>query len=394
MSLPEENINRQQDRKKSSIAAFLLLLVVVVGVAVFVYLKSQNVDLKSISLKDLDINLLTKGKTNNTEITEIKYETKENQVFGVYKDYIIKCNNDSITWLDKKGEQYWTIQASFSKPIIKTAGSYLLVADMGGKDICVINGKEIRWNKKVDNSIINVDINESGYTALVQEGKGYKAVISVFNPQGIERFTRTIAENFVISAKVLAAGKQILINRVDTSGVSASTNLEFNDLSNDKPFANIPVENMIFPSVWYFKDGGLFIAGDSVVKYYDSKRSELWKKEFSNIYSSNVALGKYAVVAVESGERKGFLGGTKTDIKVFDSEGEEYSTYTIEDEVTSIEAYGDVIAASTGRSVYFISIKGKLLSKHNTKAEVTGIYFFGEEQAVILTKNGILVVPV
>jgi hypothetical protein len=144
--------------------------------------------------------------------------------------------------LNKKGDEEKVLQVALGKPVIKSAGNFAVIGDIGGKDIYVINGKELSWSRRIENRILNIDINEKGYVAVVHEVKGYKAGVTVFNPQGMERFTRTIAESFILSAKVLPSGRQLLINRVDTSQINANTDLEYNDISSEKPF-----------SLWYLR---------------------------------------------------------------------------------------------------------------------------------------------
>src|SRR5690349_20959988 len=139
---PDGNTNFQPDGKKTGAAITLLLFLVVFSVAFYAYLKSQNVNIDSINLKQI----ITGGIKNNQvrtvrEAYEIPYDIKERPVFGVYKDNIVKCSVDGIKLFDKKGTEVWTEGVSLNKPVVKTNGTDLLVADIGGMDIYVINGQ-------------------------------------------------------------------------------------------------------------------------------------------------------------------------------------------------------------------------------------------------------------
>jgi hypothetical protein len=191
---PLEKQSLEKPIRKSSIIMFLLLFFAIIFAAFFVYAKSQNIDLKKLSIKELIDNklLFGIGQPQIKKYGEIKYDTKEYNVFSVYKELIIKCTRNKIQAIDKNGDEVWTIPVSMNAPIIKTSENELLVADIGGRDIYVIAGKEVKWNTKTDNNIINADISKTGYVTVVKEEKRTRGAVTVYNLQGNEFFTKGI----------------------------------------------------------------------------------------------------------------------------------------------------------------------------------------------------------
>lgn len=400
MNLPEEKPNTGQAVKPSSIAAFFLLLLVVLGLAAFVYLKSQNVDLKNINLRELiNSSLGAPAKSGKSEsgLSEDKpsvigYDLKEHPSFALYRDLLIKCTNDYIRALDKNGEEQWAVQISISSPIIKTNGVDLLVADKGGKDIYLIVGKEVKWRKKLDFNIINADIGESGYISVVHEAKGYKGAVSVYGIEGNKFFTRYIGENFPISAKAAPSGKFVIINDVDASGISTNTNIEFVDMQG-KPFAKI-VKQGILPYMAFLNGEALMAAGDSSVILFDKNGNEKWTQDYkkAKIYSVDVVLGKYAVIAADVEAKAGAAGNQSVEVRIVNSDGKQVSTYAPGDGVVNIAAYGNVIAVNTGREVHFINTKGKLIKKCESKSDIISVRFLSKQEAAVFNKGNILIV--
>jgi hypothetical protein len=248
---------------KHKIVAFLLLFLVMVGIAAAMYLKSQGLEIKNISVMEF---LSDIASTNDNKVIKgndyvVNYDAKEHPTFGIYKDLVIKCTRDYLTALNKKGEEQWKIPVLLNKPLIKTAGQDLLVADIGGRDVYVIKGRNIKWEIKTDDNIINADISESGHVTVVQEQKGYKAKVITYDSNGMDIFTRNIVESFVVSAMVSPSGKQVLINGLDVSGVNATTTFEFTDILGNPFAAKVPMQNEIFPSVWYFSDNSVASVG-------------------------------------------------------------------------------------------------------------------------------------
>jgi len=158
------------------------------------------------------------------------------------------------------------------------------------------------------------------------------------------------------------------------------------------PFAaRIPKQNLLFPSVWYLNDDSVFAVGDSHVVYFNKNREEKWEKEFNTVYSSGIALGKYLVIAADSEKKAGAVGKRLTDIRVLNTGGQQVASYSIGDKVENIETCSDVIAVNTGREVYFINTKGKLIKKISSKSDVQYVRFFNKGEAAIIAK-GILMI--
>jgi len=77
------------------------------------------------------------------------------------------------------------IYCSLNLPYFKSAGEYLLVAGLESKDIYVFAGKEKKWEKKLDYSIINANINSAGYVTVLHKAERDKSAVSVYNKQGV-----------------------------------------------------------------------------------------------------------------------------------------------------------------------------------------------------------------
>ncbi|MCX7748656.1 MAG: DUF5711 family protein [Clostridia bacterium] len=392
--MARSKVNSSSDKKNKllSIALCIILFLAVLGVAFFVYLKSQNINIHDVSLKELVQHVFSENKsgTSTEKVVEIPFDAGEHPVFTILNGDIVKCNKDSIRGLDKSGQEKWVVPIFANKPIVKEAGAYLVVADMGGRDIAVLKGKEKRWNKKVENNIINVDVNKNGYVSVVQEEKGSKGAVTVYDPAGNEVFIRGKAENYILSALV-SSDRQVLINCIDASGITINTNFEFTDIFG-KPFANIQKENMIYPSIWYMGEG-FFAVNDTSISYFDKDRNEKWKKEHKEIYTSTTVLDKYAVIAVKDQEKKG-LFKSKTKVIVYTADGEEKASQWVDEPVKNMYAYDDLIAVNTGREAVFMSSKGSMKGKYTSKSDITDVRLLNKSEALIVTRSSILVVPV
>ena len=398
MTQPEMRAEKGKPTRKLNVLMFFLLVFTMVGVAFLVYLKSQNIDIKNVNVKEL-VSDGFRDKLVNTEkkeFVEIDYDEKENCAFNTYKDTLIQCTKDHIKAFNREGKELWSLTLSMNKPRIKRSGGDLLVYDVEGKELYVLSGKDIKWDKKLDNAIISADISESGHVSVAQETKGYKGMLTVYNLQGNEFFTRTVAKNFLLGSKVSPSGKTVLLNTIDTSGIKAGTGIEFTDMFGKSLAAKTLREEELYPNLWFLKDELVIAVNESGIICVDGAGNEKWKQEFTNrkVYSAGIIPGKYVIAAVGRENNQGVLGGAETDVIILNSEGKQTEAYEIQDRVLNIETYSDLAAVNTGREIYFINTRGKLVGKYTSKADVVEVHFFNRQQAAVVTKTNVVIAEI
>ncbi|MCX8129099.1 MAG: DUF5711 family protein [Clostridia bacterium] len=393
MEFPEKEPSTGQAGSKIGAVSFFLLLLVVVTIAFAVYLKSKNENIGDLSIKELISTVFSdKGGKSAVEklIGQIEYDYKEHPVYSIYKDSIIKCTKDNVMCLNKKGEVLWSKSIQISNPLIKVGDSYLLIADLNGRYFYVINGKEIKWEQKVDSNIINADINEKGYVAIVKEYRGYKGAVEVYDPHGNWIFTSTKGENHILSAKVLPSCDGVAVNTLDTSGVSADTQFEFISMAG-KVTGKLKEINAIFPFIWPMNNNSIVAVGDSAAVCIDEEKKIKWRLQFDKVYSSNSSLGKLIVIAAKGNGSSGMFSGEKTEVKIINTAGESAKEFSVDGDVYGIETYGSTIAVNSGREIYFANTKGKLIGKYSSKIDILEVQFFNKDEVAVISKNNIVV---
>lgn len=394
MGITENNAKQEGPGNGIKIIAFLLLLLIISGTAAVAYLKSQDVDLKSISVKDLiEKSFWSRNTKYELSTTEFDFDANLSPVFGTHKGNIVKCSRENIIYLDSNGNEQWTYPLSLKSPVLKTAGSHLLVADYGAKSILAFSGKEMRWEKELDNNIINADINEKGYVAVVHGEERSRGAVSVYNRQGMNCFTIGKAENFILSSKVSAEAKSVFINSVDTSGISTNTILEFADLNGNLSSKRIAKEDTVFPSLWYMNDDSLLAVGDSLFMILDKNLEE--KIQYTvkgKIFSTCIADGKYAVIAANPEESTGVFESGSSGIWVYNTNGEKISEFNLKGEVRNITAFEDVIAVNSGTKLRFINLEGELLAEYSSKEDIKEVFFITRREVLAVYKDKFTVI--
>lgn len=154
----------KKKKQKKLILIFLGLLILIIAFIVIIFIINR----KEKSYVSFEI---TK-KAEWSVTTNIKYLP--------YRSGVLKFNRDGAEAIAQNGEVLWNVTYSMKDPIADVNGSYVAVADRGGKDLCIINGSGTANRIQVLNNISDVEVALQGVTAVLMNG-GTKDYIELYS---------------------------------------------------------------------------------------------------------------------------------------------------------------------------------------------------------------------
>jgi len=301
-------------------------------------------------------------------IVSLAYDAGEDTEFCLYRSYIIKCTRDSFYIMNKRGEELFKKNIEFQKPSLTCSGNFLLAYDIGGRTAFVIEDRAVKWEEKLANNIVSASINKDGYMAIVTEASGYRNSVSIMAPIGRKLFDRVVADDYVISAQISDDNKQIMLNRIKTSGISVRSGLEFIDIRSE-PFAAIESEEeKIFLTARYLADNSFSVVTESGFKLYHDSKEIAAQESFDAVFAlCEFPAGNCAVAAQQDGEFIVFGFGAKKQKSII---------LKTEAPILNMSSTGDNLVINTGQQVIIVGSNGKLKNSVYSEAEIlyTGIY--------------------
>lgn len=395
MDIPRRDIKPKKKHGKFNVLLFIVLVFIIISTSVAAYLNLNEIDIKETSVKELFKNkfYLKESLKNKKILLEMAYDGSTNAKFTICEGYIVKCTQDKIDFIDKKGEIKKTFYSSFKNPLIKTSGDYLLIADIKGKDIFVSKGINELWKKEFDKNIINADINEKGHVTVIHEEDRSRNAASVFNDEGTRYFIDNSGDEFILSANVSPKGEEVLLNYAITSGVNATTDLKkYNIKSKQETVKRF--EEEFFALAKYVDDELIMVSGDLGITILDNELKEKWNIPVNgSVYDFDLIKGRYISVAVRTGNT-GFFSNGKSDVLVYGMDGEEITNFTIEDRVKSLRVSDDIIAINSAKMLYIANTDGKIINEYSFKTEIEHIEFFNKKEILVIVENKIVILNI
>jgi hypothetical protein len=386
--LPDKEKHGHRDGISSLlVAAFLFLCIL--AVAFFSYRKSLD---PKAGLADMVqfFQRLGENTVNDAKVLHVyEYDVREDPVFAVYRDYIVKCGSSGVWFLDRSGSIVRTENIVFSEPIIKVNGSLFVLADRGKGDICVLDGRTVRWSEKLDASILNADISKEGYVTVITTAKRDNNEIRVFEPHGIECFRKIIANDYAVSACVSPSSENLALSAIGIEAAGAFSrykfyNMEGEDITTLVFDAEDESAPELVPLFRYNNDGSIFVSGDRVVALVDAEGKLAWKKVFRNVAGIGPVNDNQLAVAAE--DKEGNL------LRVYHADGRELASCAIEGKPRGLNAQKGIIAVYTADTAYFYDNKCRNFSKYSSRSGIKQVLFLNRQHAVVVTEREAVVV--
>lgn len=375
---------------------FMTMTLGILAIAFFSYFANQEIDISKMSFKEF-VHALQYGNQDarNTQLlNEMYFDAGSNPAYAVYREYIVEASKYSIRFVDKKLKEHSFEAFAMNQPMVKTDGIYLVVADMGGKDLVVFNGSQRLWHKTLENTIMSVDINRNGYVLVVHAENRYKSAVTLFDIKGEQIFTLGKAENYIAMAKISPTGESLVFNAMNASNIKINSILEFADIQGRFAENSIQLENTIITHLGYLHNGVIAALGDTGLKFYaPNKKEKATQKIEGNLFGGCIVDGRYVAVAASEEENQGVYNQSKSRVNIYE-EGDLEGTFQLQEHIRNLSAARETIALNTGRSVYFIDVEGKYLGRFDGKQEITNVVFFDDQHALLVGKSLIQIIKI
>ncbi len=227
ISKPYQNINKElskeEDEKSQIKINFIGIFLMMFVLIVIIYLFFEYGPIFGISLNK-DVGLVEKNKINIT--------TTEEDIYDMYNNEILIYSNQNISTYNNYGEKTWnyTLEQTFT-PEIYIYNQYMIVSNNSTGNIYFFDNKKESLNKKIDGTIKNIHLDESGNFAIEYESAGYKENIAVFSKKGQLLYTAYLSNNSVIDIKMLDNAKKLVIVQSENTSFKSGINVSLVDSS-------------------------------------------------------------------------------------------------------------------------------------------------------------------
>lgn len=387
----DKNSTKKINKHKIVGVIILVIIIILIVITYIAYKANENVKIY------IDDKILQKNIEENN-LNKILLEDYDKSNIFAYQDKILILKSNILEQYNTSGKKESELNIEISTPLTSTENEYLMIAEEQSSKVYMIEDSKIKWEKNLEGNISKINVNSSGYSAVILSGTAYKSVIIVFDENGNELFKNYLSSTIAIDVAISPDCKYLSYAEVSTSGTLLQSNIKTISIDTAKVNSS---EALIYTKK---ADAGKLIlnityqTNNNLVCMYDDEISVIKEKQdytLATLQTDNekstyasINLSNATVRTVEESES---LFSTKTTVKIINTTTQKEITYKFAGVTKEIYTFNNKIALNLGSEVHFIDTKGWLIKKYTSTQQIRNIVM-SDKVAGIVYRNKIEIV--
>ncbi len=332
-------------------------------------------DIVEVEFEDLD---LKEGKVKNTPVA---LESASTYKYSEYKDYILCVNETSVTAYDQNGKTKWAIGIHMSDPILDVNDDYYMIAERGGKKVCLFEGKKRLYEQEADGEIRCASISSGNDVVLVTDKEYYKGAVLVINKSGDKVFSWNSGHDDITDADIKKGTRTLAVSFVNMDSGVTSKVATFNISSGEKK-AETEFKNSIVYDVEFLGDVINVFADDKVVGLSE-KCKIFWEEEYKEkkLITYRAEETGYKILKIEE--------NNASEIEILTSRGKNKAKIVPETAPDSVDIRSGRICYNTGRNIVFSGLSGKSNKTYLCSRDIKDIHIIDNNSVMVVYSSGL-----
>ena len=353
----------------ASVALFGIFCAAVAGALALFLIFGEGLGAGSI---DRVSSMISRGLQGGAQISSdvISFDAQPGNVIEPFLDGIAVLTSNRLVCYDTIGGERLAAERMFSRPALQASVKNVLAYDRNGTTLLLADRHGFLLDLQWERPIITAKLNRAGWLALVTQGSGYKAVVHVYDPDGVPAFRYSSPEYYITDAAVSPDGSQLAVACAGFTDNWVSGRLRVFDLTRtggatpreatpeDVTTALCDLDGEMIYELFFPKNDRIAAMTEKGAAYWDAKGVLLGRTELEGRYLQDYSALDGAIVLRTSRGRSGSgarldsygwdgrsLGGLalKNDV-ICQSGGGGYVTLVTADAITVYDAKLDAVS--------------------------------------------------
>lgn len=254
----------------------IIVLLVLATALLYVITNAENIKTSKIMA------IITGKRFEREEATRFDFTPDPVNAFAIYQDGLTVLSSTGLSIIDSSGNERLLFPAKFSKPVIKTAGKYLVGYDLGGNRWLYVEDYQVVRNALSESLILTAEINERGWAVIVSEKIGSKATCTVYNDDLEIVYEWISPERYITCTELSNDCKSAAVGGLRQENAKIISTVILLHLDSEIPYAQIDIEDVVILDLKYLSDGSVAVLTENSVIVLDRKGEERGRFEFDN----------------------------------------------------------------------------------------------------------------
>lgn len=331
----------------------------------------------------------TSKNTNNYRNTAknavtIPMETAGKSIFADYNKGAVCAYTNYLSYISSDGTLVWENTTTIVDPILKTAGNYILIAEKGGKKICLYNDSKLFFETDTEDNILTCSVSSNGDTVVVTDKSSYKGAIAVFNREGNKVFAWASGSDNIVSADISSESRRVAVALLNTDDKVKSA-IQLFDMNKTQSYAQAVFEDTILFNIDFVGDTVLAF-GDNCIAGFSADGDLIYDKRFDSAEFVHYGMDS-------SGNQILLFDDTNIPlINIYNSRAVLKYQLTTDELPDFVDIRGRYIVFNNGRNVVYGKAGKKQLGRYTASMDIKDLFIIDDSTFVIVYSNNIEIV--
>ena len=381
----------KKELNKKKILKLVIILLCIALVVSFITLYATNEKCREVFDK-----YVFRKEVQENNLPNIPIDSSKNSNVCTYDRYIGVLGQNVLKIYNKSGNQEHSLDIEISNPLFQSNGEYLCVAEKKGQKVYLIKNKNIVWQNKIEGNISSINVNKNGYVTITISGTTHKTVVSTYDRNGKELFSKYLSTSNVIDTDISNDNKYLAIAEANFSGIMVQSRIEIISIedaqknsSESIKYTHVAEMNDLITNIKYQNKNKLICMYDEHIDIYDEgQNTEMINFKDGNVLFSDINLSD-KMIKIEKKSTGVF--SAEAEMKIINTTTQKETISAIDNVPKSIYVQDNMIAINLGTRALFINDSGWLVKRYESSQEIQKIVLCSN-LATIVSKNKIEIV--
>ena len=273
--------------------------------------------------------------------TEIKINADDSSSFLMMHNDLAVVSDKGVKVYAFSGDKLLEYGYTYSDAAAVTAGEYLLVYDIKGKEMALYNSVAKLFSKHFEYDVKAAYINDMGYFAVVNSEKTYRSGVIVYGPEKNnsydEIFRWMSPDKHILSIALNSNASELVCSAVFNRNGAFVTELIVYDVATGvKKHSAELADTMVMKLGYTDNDSGIFALADGRFFSFDKNLEQKGVAEFNRANAKFFKQTEDVFIVSESNN----LSGSSMTINVFDYDANRILEFSTDEKVTDAAMVG------------------------------------------------------
>lgn len=311
-------------------------------------------------------------------------ESDTNTEFVPYNNGYIRYGSSGAAFVTSAGEQQWNVSYSMQNPTIHQKDNNLVIGDVGGNTVVMLNEKGEVGRINTEYNILNVEAASTGIVGVVMQSNADNYINMYGSDSSLIYSIRTniTGDGYPVDIAISNDSTKLIVAYAKTSESNVVSNLVFYNFSGDANSKDSRVvgaysdfDGKLVGHVAFLSNNTAIAVSEDSLRYYTvgatpsaGEKIALDSKIQNVFYTS----GNVGIVSETGNEDDPY------NIKIFNSNGGKLSDVNYDTTYTTYNFDGNTVLMYGGSNFAIMNLSGKFVTKQTIDGTVTAFISTGK----------------